>query len=553
MYLYYNLICIARDITLTQTEIVYSLPDGGARKDAVPISSATKCQVWPNPDPHRENAFIVTTGTDELILVGNTFDDTIGWIHAVNGVRDRFAFVEVTGSPLTSTDVASLNAHDFELLRAALMSDDAEKHPLATLLLRRFVTVDDKNDNIQQVLDAELLPRLIEFLKIPSCQFEATWAITNIASGSSDDSFAVARAGAIPPLLELLKLDTGNTATPEVQAQALWTLGNLAGDCSELRDAVLNEGIVPILVAQGDVCSVQSPVDLRRQLAWLVANLCRNDTERTVIEPLMPMLIKLINTDTDVEVVVDSCWGLAYMHASAEEEDIQKLIDSGVVPRILDLAKSANGVLVLPAIRVIGALCSGSNQQTQYVLDAGFINDIAPLLDNPAESVRKEICWIISNITAGTATQLRMIFDWGLCPKILNMIGTEESLATEREAVYAVCNASSNDDLEIVMCFVQEGAIPKLCSILESAEHASLHIAIIDAFCYFLSAAGKLGAMTMTNLKGGLLQQMEEFGIRQWLEELIAQPELDDSISELCSVLLSNWNESATEVGENED
>ena len=56
----------------------------------------------------------------------------------------------------------------------------------------------DKNPPIDQIIEAGMLPILVECLKCddqPTLQFEAAWALTNIASGSSAQTQSVVLAG----------------------------------------------------------------------------------------------------------------------------------------------------------------------------------------------------------------------------------------------------------------------------------------------------------------------------------------------------------------------
>lgn len=65
----------------------------------------------------------------------------------------------------------------------------------------------------------------------PHMQIEATWCITNMASGTSEQTASLVDKGVIPILVQLLA-----TKHVTLVEQAIWGIGNIAGDCVMFRD-----------------------------------------------------------------------------------------------------------------------------------------------------------------------------------------------------------------------------------------------------------------------------------------------------------------------------
>lgn len=114
--------------------------------------------------------------------------------------------------------------------------------------------------------------------------------MTNIASGSSENTNSIVEAGAVPLLINLLK-----SSDVRVMEQAVWALGNIAGDGPKLRDLVLCHGIVPIL---NSLLEKTLEITAQQNIVWTISNLCRGKTPPPNFSYLLssiPLLVGLLS------------------------------------------------------------------------------------------------------------------------------------------------------------------------------------------------------------------------------------------------------------------
>ena len=58
------------------------------------------------------------------------------------------------------------------------------------------------------------------------------------------------------------------------------------------------------------------------------------------------------------------------------------------------------------------------------------------------KAVRKEVCWSISNVTAGNAQQIQLCLDIGLIDKLIHLLMHDDT-DIKKEAVWALSNCTS--------------------------------------------------------------------------------------------------------------
>ena len=107
-----------------------------------------------------------------------------------------------------------------------LQSHDRETQFSAVQGIRRILSK-ERQPPIEMVINAGIVPHLMKYLQLSQdqkIQFEAAWALTNIASGSSEQTKVIVDAGAIPLFIKLLTSPLTN-----ICEQAVWALGNICG------------------------------------------------------------------------------------------------------------------------------------------------------------------------------------------------------------------------------------------------------------------------------------------------------------------------------------
>jgi len=95
------------------------------------------------------------------------------------------------------------------------------------------------------------------------------------------------------------------------------------------------------------------------------------------------------------------------------------VIDSGVVAKLVPLLSHREVKVQTAALRAVGNIVTGTDEQTQTVLNNDALGHFPALLNHPKEKINKEAVWFLSNITAGNQQQVQAVIDQGLVPLII--------------------------------------------------------------------------------------------------------------------------------------
>jgi hypothetical protein len=340
---------------------------------------------------------------------------------------------------------------------------------------------------IQEAINAGICPMMVQYLGSDNTklQFEASWVLTNIASGESHQTQAVVDAGGLPAFLEILR--TGDIETKE---QVVWAMANIAGDSAKLRNFCLEAGTMDAFL--GCLVQYESRTEMLKHATWGISNLCRGKPRPApeYIEKALPYLCRLLSCQ-EPDVLTDCLWALSYI-ADSDEKQIDLLLQSGVVGTVVQALGCQKDDYCTPAIRVVGNIATGSHQQTQVILSCGALTHLPYFLHAKKSNLVKEACWLLSNVTAGTPDQIQAVIDAGLLSRIIEICNGGGSHLIRKEAFWTIANLAVGGRPDQIQAAVDLGLIGALVEGLTFQGEAQLLCAIMDGLGMVL----KVGAAT---------------------------------------------------------
>ncbi|KAF1744181.1 LOW QUALITY PROTEIN: hypothetical protein MXB_2791 [Myxobolus squamalis] len=381
------------------------------------------------------------------------------------------------GIPITTVEQIIKLANDcsspeLEIFRPAIMN------------LRLYLSV-EKAHFIDELLSRNIVDSLIKHLS-PSdsgdIKYNVAWALTNIASGSTEHTAFLLKEDVIGALGRLLY-----DPNPTLVEQAIWALSNIMafltlGDGPYARMFLLRANILSVLpsVLASHLHNVlifyHPQATVMKQFSWMLINLCRKkeaDVPIQFVPQIVPLLLTLLEIK-DESVICDVLWAVTHL-ADSSQTHITYLVSGGLVARILPLL-NASPKLALCALRAAGNVAASTDEHTQYLLDNGIYQYLAPHFNTTIQKIKKELYWLLSNIAAGSRQQMLTLFSLNLFPQIIRDLELGE-FQVKREACWVISNVMH------VQPFIDSNILIFMKKFLESGDDTQMISVVLEFRC----------------------------------------------------------------------
>lgn len=428
-----------------------------------------------------------------------------------------------------------------EVIRILMSSPSMEQTRDCFESIRRALSK-SKNPPVEEVIQCGLLEALVQALAVEDekVRFEAAWALTNVVSGTSEQTMKAVEAGATQPLVALTM-----HSSDAIAEQALWAVANIAGDTAQLRDYVIECGGVPALMTLvgrlGELSTSHA-----RTLAWAFSNMCRHKNPPPplpVLSELSKGLTKLI-THEDRTVRQDTCWAISYM-TDGPDEQIALARNETILGAVVGMLEADTEMLIAPALRVLGNMATGNDEMTQAVIDVGTLKLIKPVINrSKSNSIIKECCWLVSNVIAGTQAQIQAVIEASVLPTIVGVL-EQGDFKCQFEAGWVLANLCQGGTRQQILYLLHStDVIQSICAVLPST-NADFNYNILEVLYTLLTSVSVLGEEEMNKLK----EDIEEKGGLDAIEEL--QNNDNEKVYQIAYKIVSEFFADDEEIDEN--
>jgi len=324
---------------------------------------------------------------------------------------------------------------------------------------------------VQVLLQLDYIPLLLQHLEPDVCPVatlaEAAWVLCNLLSAPRSGVERAISLGAVPKLISCIRGDMLGVAE-----NAIWALGNIAGEGEQYRDLLLSTGL-PTALYQLVMESPELHDTLGRVSAWVCSQLLKpTQPSEEVLKSLYSVLTTLYDLD-DMETKREVLVAAGSIHTWSYP--ISMVVNaSGMLNILLAEPENRADCLVKPSIRALGDLVEADEDTTQMALDGGLLNAFMVWFNCPEAATRADILRHLSNVTAGSPSQVSEFCRHPLCTEALKSL-EDPVCQVRKEASFLYFNLTKQATVAERLALVEHSIFTYLKRLYEDSSHNALN------------------------------------------------------------------------------
>ena len=432
-------------------------------------------------------------------------------LNAKTNLEDNLSLdkvLKISKDAYTKLNNEEIHISDFSKIINLFHCQNIDEKFKGLIGLRKLLSLD--NAPISEIIDLKTVPELISILDNPLYEFkyEAIWCLCNIAAGNPEQGNSIIISGGLDSILNML-----DCPVEDIKVNTVWLVSNLASNSSKTRDILIQKKFLDKILT---ILASTNNENLINLSIWALSNFFRVkpipnlDICNKVFKAVARAV--LLDKNEKEDFLCDVGFFLSILTKNYDKF-IQEIIDTGLLQKIIKYLDSKNKFIIINFLRIIGNISSIDNANyTQKLIDLGVLDKLKYTLFNENLSIRKESCFILSNIAAGTQKQIEILIEHNFL-QIMYKIFKNDNQKVKKEVLMCICNMTAVENEIYMKKLIDDNILMIITEILKSEDNTYIII----------------GLETLTNIltfgkKNGKIKEFqiecEKIGITDILEKL---------------------------------